>query len=328
MKGTVHGTGDKITDWTISFDPAGGSESRPKAVATEVPTVEKTAELSALGTNVSEILSLSPGETIQSFDLRPKEKEIVYCKVTAKDGVPVRWEIFRRQIDVNTPENLVSASAGVMYLDPTVDDNWLYYVSTAYGGQSLMRVPLNESMPTQLTEPRGRVRSPKVADGQIVYVDQAAFDGHGDVSVVSAAGGKRRVFGSGSQPVWMSKNKFLVYVDNHVLYRVDVGGTGHRMEVFASDPSLEIKDPALSPDDKHIAFAARTVGEEGNYDIYVLEIGKNQPQHVTALASLDDMPHWLNEHTLLFRSTRGKRWGIWSVELATDSVPEPAKTSP
>lgn len=327
LGGHVKDDGDKITEWDLTVENTGKPDQRSTLVARAVPTVSMTAETAGLGSNVSEVFSLAQDETLQSFDVSQEAAAVVYSKVSSAPNGQMRTEIFLRKIGSNTPENIVPSAANAIYLDPTVQGDELYYVSTAYGGHSLMRVPLTESMPTQLTDPKGQARSPRVARGQVVYVDEASAGTRGDISVVPAAGGPRRVFGSGSQPVWTSDGSSLVYVDNSVIYKVAADGSGHPVQVYSCDSSLQIKDPALSPDDKMVAFAAKTTGIAGDYDIYVLELGTNQPQHVTALGSLDDMPRWLDNRKLLFRSTRGKRWGIWLVELppsiGTKANPEP-----
>lgn len=176
--------------------------------------------------------------------------------------------------------------------------------------------------PPALTRRRARAddleSTPPGAGQRVVYVADAAANGTGDVSVIHAIGGPRRVFGSGSQPTWTQDAKSLIFVDNDTIYRVAADGTGHRTELFAGGGRLKIKDRALSPDDRMVAYAAQTTGEGSNYDIYVIRVGSNQPRHLTHLRSTDDMPRWLDSDTLLFRSSRGRKWGVWQPDVAAE----------
>ena len=68
--------------------------------------------------------------------------------------------------------------------------------------------------------------------------------------------------------------------------------------------------PAWSPDGETIAFSR---DEEGNTDIYTVNIDGSNLQRLTDAPGPDTLPTYTPDGQIIFRSARTGNWGIWKM---------------
>ncbi|HEY1370180.1 MAG TPA: hypothetical protein VGF23_23840 [Gaiellaceae bacterium] len=125
------------------------------------------------------------------------------------------------------------------------------------------------------------------ADGRIAYV---ASDG---IDVASADGTAGHPIGTpttATQPTWSPFGGEIAYVNGGDIYTISSFGGGTPTPLKAAPPPITEQSPAWSPDGQEIAYSTN---QNGNFDIYVLEV--NRPQTTTPIATgtaNDVSPSW------------------------------------
>ena len=159
----------------------------------------------------------------------------------------------------------------------------------------------------------------------------------------SATGGnlKRITVGGGpdAQPVWNRKTgQQIVYVSGRSglpqLYIMNSDGTNPE-KIDLADKGYVV-DPDWSPNGQLLAFSWQR--PDGNYDIYVMDIGSSHKLvQVTRDSARNEKPSWAPDgRHLAFQSNRTGRWQIWTMladgtearQLTTEGENESPNWSP
>jgi TolB protein len=141
--------------------------------------------------------------------------------------------------------------------------------------------------------------------------------------VADADGENARIATQSSQPLmspaWSADGEWLAYVsfENRTssvfVQRIR---TGERRQVSAR--AGHNGAPAFSPDGKSLALALG--GSNGNFDIYVLDLGSQALTRITEDPAVDTEPAWSADgQTLYFNSDRGGSPQIYSVPARADA---------
>src|SRR5262245_56675532 len=89
---------------------------------------------------------------------------------------------------------------------------------------------------------------------------------------------------------------------------------GSNLEEVFSRAGKHSGTPRWSPDSRRIAFDSTA---EGNFDIYVIELGSARTLRLTADAADDAIPNWSPDGTwIYFASNRTARQEVWKVRRA------------
>lgn len=140
-------------------------------------------------------------------------------------------------------------------------------------------------------------------------------DGNPEIYVMSANGSNvRRLTKTGSareyNPIWSPDGKRIACVAEHDLGTVDIvimNADGSNEKVLATDVKGEIFTFFLSwsPDGKQIAFVAGDTKQNGNSDIYVVNVSDSSTKRLTSADGDDISPAWSpNGKQIAFSSNR------------------------
>jgi hypothetical protein len=87
-----------------------------------------------------------------------------------------------------------------------------------------------------------------------------------------------------------------------------------------------VECPALSPDNRRIAFKKRVGGDLAPWRFYVLDLATMQEHSVAAeTRSIDDQIEWFDDNHVLYGAGRGSQSAIIDVWMAPVDGPEPAR---
>lgn len=117
------------------------------------------------------------------------------------------------------------------------------------------------------------------------------------------------------EPAWSADGRFLYFLageggQNHDIHRLEIA-TGSREQITSGQ--LYHFDVAVSPRGD-LAFSSN---RSGNYEIWVLRKGEDEPFRVTDDPGADARPAWSRAgDALVFESTRGGRQNLWRVGVA------------
>ena len=161
-------------------------------------------------------------------------------------------------------------------------------------------VVLNPSQPVEEWQPEIRVVRADIEDG---YVELDRFDGR--------------------QPAWSPNGERLVYYSCQGsqcgLFLVNCTG-GNCDEGAGEYLTFDSTDgyPTWSPDGATIAFASR---RDGNHEIYLLQIGNEQPLNLTNRPTVDTTPVFNRDgQKIYFRTDLDGVWQIQVIDLSSGAI--------
>jgi TolB protein len=118
----------------------------------------------------------------------------------------------------------------------------------------------------------------------------------------------------GQRPTWTA--------DDHIVYNgCDYTATPARCGLFLISAEPGPQTPGLLTDDasdtapavhgRRLAFMSK---RDGNWEIYVMEMGASEPQRLTRNTANDGLPVWSPDgQTLAFVSDQGGVWAVWAM---------------
>ena len=169
---------------------------------------------------------------------------------------------------------------------------------------------------------RFRVTKHEAADYSPAWAPESGFlafvsnrQGNADVYVIQASESAiaARVTTSPADdidPTWSPRGIGIAFASNrsgtYDIWIVSLGSTARRVTTgVASD-----FDPAWSPDGRELAFTRRR--EDGNYDIYSLDVATGKVRRLTSNAAEDSEPTWSPDGRFIaFVSDRDGDYDIW-----------------
>ena len=109
---------------------------------------------------------------------------------------------------------------------------------------------------------------------------------------------------------------------DHFYASLGSGTAGHLLEGSIGDRTLEVladrvDSPALSPDEKRVAFR-RVVGGEGNWRLFVLDLGTMKARRLAGSEPIDDQAEWLDDDHVMY----GNDNKLWVVPADGSGKPE------
>jgi len=117
----------------------------------------------------------------------------------------------------------------------------------------------------------------------------------------------------------LGEGEYPMIGQNGVLVFRGWGSTGAGIRL-STDPLSNVQSitdsdddtaPALSPDGQRVAFMSR---QDGNWEIYVVNIDGSEIQRLTDNAAEDGLPTWSPDgRVLAFVSNQGEGWGVWAM---------------
>jgi TolB protein len=159
---------------------------------------------------------------------------------------------------------------------------------------------------------------------QVMFM--SSMQGNPELFVSDANGGRPKRLttsvGVNTSPAWNPKTgQQVVFVSDRAgtpqLYMMGADG-GDVERIDLGDKGYVI-DPAWSPNGQLLAFSWRR--PDGNYDIYLYDVGTHQLAQLTRDAGRNERPAWAPDgRHLVFESTRTGSRQIWSI-LADGSQP-------
>lgn len=173
---------------------------------------------------------------------------------------------------------------------------------------------------------RGTNSSPTWSPDGSQVMFSSSMQGNPALYVTDASGNrpKRVTFasnGADTSPAWNPKNSQLVaFVSDRggtpQLYLMNSDGTNPQ-KIDLPDMGYVI-DPAWSPNGQLLAFSWRR--PNGNYDIYVMDVGSRRTLQLTRDSGRNERPSWAPDgRHLVFESTRSGSREIW-IMLADGSA--------
>jgi hypothetical protein len=109
---------------------------------------------------------------------------------------------------------------------------------------------------------------------------------------------------------------------DHFYASLGSGTTGHLLEGSIGDRTLEViadrvDSPSLSPDEKRVAFR-RVVGGEGNWRLFVLDLGTMKARRLAGSEPIDDQAEWLDDRRVVYANDNK----LWVVPADGSGKPE------
>ncbi len=296
-------------------------------------------------TQGAERLTTEDRGQIQSFDVGKTaggSMQVVYnvFTIAEKSQLPNGTEIWAFDpTKENERASRINLGGPNFRLSPTIgDDGLIYFTTNEFGGLVMARMNENGRLFEKIDIDKSDAFPEAVKTGRLVY-SATLTRGRTEIRVAEAAHNYRRMqgIGEGLQPrLGEVGSGNLFFVSGGAIWRASINEPKKHHLVIARPTSKSgdklrgfrpsLKDPAISPDGKRIAYASNEaqVGKQFNYDIYVADIDGNNSKPRTRLVSTDDQPRWLDNKTLIFRSNRGLEWGLWKVPAQTSTQPDQA----
>jgi tetratricopeptide (TPR) repeat protein len=162
---------------------------------------------------------------------------------------------------------------------------------------------------------------PSVSEAGTVYHCREEVHRPGHIQLINDNSGQPKVITWGDQrqpiigesPAWVSGERLV--------YKGYVGSTSG---LYLTDSLYEMtgitqlteeptdKNPEPSPDGKKIAFMSR---RDGNWEIYVMDLGDSTIKRLTNNGANDGLPIWSPDgRTIAFASDRDGEWAIWAMK--------------
>jgi hypothetical protein len=106
-------------------------------------------------------------------------------------------------------------------------------------------------------------------------------------------------------------------------YLVEGDGSSRTMRLVRED----VECPALSPDNRRIAFKRRQPGIGVTWRIHVLDLASGDERPVTETRSVDDQVEWLDDATIIYALPRESQaasasMDVWQVPAAGGGIPQ------
>ena len=182
------------------------------------------------------------------------------------------------------------------------DGEWLAFTSTGGGTKIQAANPGTGEVVTLVSDPTGSAFYPSwSADGTTLYYTLDVLNGSesGDIYAVeiratsggapTTVGEPELVVGGRAGQYWPApspRGDLLAYVEEDQIHVLDLQ-TGQTSQL-TNGPGLRSK-PAWSPDQQQILFSS---DEDGDNDIYVVDIDGSHPQNLTGSPAGDVTPAW------------------------------------
>ena len=181
----------------------------------------------------------------------------------------------------------------------------IYHASLAEGGLHKLGKPVGI--------PAFEYAAPSFSPNRkrIVYACREYSNSDWQVWVMNADGTEPAFLHHGTDPAWLG-NGVIVFADRRAIWRVDLNGA--RLKKLVADDFLNCSHPAPNPQGDRIAFVKGRAHQPETRDIWVFGLKKEIQQKITIHPARDDLPRWDKAGKYIrFRSTRGRRWGVWRV---------------
>jgi tetratricopeptide (TPR) repeat protein len=161
---------------------------------------------------------------------------------------------------------------------------------------------------------------PSVSEAGTVYHCREEVHRPGHIQLINDNSGQPKVITWGDQrqpiigesPAWVSGERLVYkgYVGaTSGLYLTDGVYETTGITQLTDEPTD--KNPEPSPDGKKIAFMSR---RDGNWEIYVMDLGDGTIKRLTHHEANDGLPIWSPDgRTIAFASDRGGEWAIWAM---------------
>jgi len=109
---------------------------------------------------------------------------------------------------------------------------------------------------------------------------------------------------------------------DHFYASLGSGTTGHLLEGSIGEGTLEViadrvDSPSLSPDERRVAFR-RLVGGEGNWRLFVLDLGTMKARRLAGSEPIDDQAEWLDDRRVVYANDNK----LWVVPADGSGKPE------
>ena len=279
-------------------------------------------------------LAVQEGQ-IQSFDIGPQlpsgSQFLVYSVFTLdEEGDPNGTEIWTLNVAVEGARPSKINLAGPNFrMNPVYgDDGKIYFTTDEFGGLVLARMSENGRGFQRLGLEGGAF--PADVHQETILYNAALNSGHSEIRLVEASSGFERTttIGEGVQPQRLSaEDPTVFFVRDGSIWKTQIGNNTIQERVIQAPApqageTLQpvLKDPAISPSGELLAYASNEtkIGDRFNYEIWVAGIDGSNAECVTKIAAKDDMPQWLDDDTLVFRSNRGLKWGLWEIRISRD----------
>jgi Tol biopolymer transport system component len=251
-----------------------------------------------------------------AFSNSGRELAYVRCQATFSCDVYIQ-QLNPDATPDGEPRRITRQATSFGYLAWSSDDSWLVYSAglPTYNDQYLWQIESRGNNPPRRIDIAGtRVSSPALdGPGNRVVYSQNLQDldlwrfregGAAEAIVVSTAmethpqfspDGKKIAFQSdrsGMSEIWLANTD------------------GSHASQLTSRIGVLQGTPRWSPNGRQIAFDSR--GEDGGWDVYVIETGGGQPRRLTADPSDEYVPSWSRDgRWIYFCSTRTGRAEIW-----------------
>ena len=296
-----------------------------------VPASFEGASSSTGGVSPIRVTAHRSGQ-IQAYCVNPtKRSEIIYSVFifgSSDDSVPSGTELWT--MDTSEGErgkSRLTLPSENFRLNPVYGpDEKIYFTTDEHGGLELARMDPNGRNYQRLGLD-GRSLAADIGKRGILYT-ALVVGGRQEVRLVEATMSDRTTtICEGLQPRWFGDGSEVLFTGEGAIWKTTIGDSTPQTRVIErpilSDnapegTSMALKDPAVSPDGGLIAYASNEskVGSRYNYDIWVSNADGSNRRRITRLESHDDMPQWIDDDTLIFRSNRGRQWGLWTVQIS------------
>jgi Tol biopolymer transport system component len=196
---------------------------------------------------------------------------------------------------------------------PSVFNNRIAYrqVEDRKGTASLIIIGTNGEGGKALIEHKF-VCAPKLAsDGKLIAYENYTEKGP-EIWVMDTNGhSQRRLIKNARHPNWDGNDK-MFFSRELEIYSLNIKNGKEKQLTHLKPTGISCKFPAISPDEKKLAFAGFDQKRDGKGDIYIMDLKqKGKPRMIEDC----DIPCWTNDPKYIVCSCRSKEHDSWQIAM-------------
>jgi eukaryotic-like serine/threonine-protein kinase len=256
-------------------------------------------------------------------EFSPTGEWIAYAHCSSKDGLtgdsdPCDIHVLPLDGDYNPrgqPRQLTSHRSPIRGITWAPDGRSVVYGASIGGDLRLWRVALSGEAPERMDAFNGTFPTTSRIGGKLIYSHE--YSDEFDIWKLQANAAPVPVLSSTRS----DHDPQLSPAGDRVAFVSTRSGRGHEIWVASlagtsaaplTQPSGRGKgSPRWSPDGRWVAFDAQS-GDNGNWDIYVIDAEGGQPRRLTTHPGFENFPSWSRDGKwIYFRSMRSGRSEVW-----------------